>query len=197
MTDLFKKYIIDTQCATESQYEEVEHLVHTVNITKGQLLLKEGEICDKAYFVCKGILRSYTMDESGKEHTIQFAPENWIIADRSSFYFNEPSEMYIDALENTEAVYVQKEFFDIAAKKFENFTVVNTLALHNNIRHMEKRINYLLSASAEKRYLKFIETYRDLSLRVPQLLIASYLGITPEGLSRVRKELANKNFNRD
>lgn len=197
MSDLFKKYIIDTQCASESQYGEIEHLVHPVDIKKGQLLLRKDEICDKAYFVGKGLLRSYTIDEAGKEHTIQFAPENWIIADRSSFYFDEPSEMYIDALENTEAVYVKKEFFDMAAKKFENFVNVNTLALHNNIRHMEKRINYLLSASAEKRYLKFIETYRDLSLRVPQQLIASYLGITPEGLSRVRKELASKNFNRD
>jgi len=197
MSDFFKKYIIETQCGTESQYEAVEHLVYPVAIKKGEMLLRKDEICDKAYFVGKGILRSYTVDEAGKEHTIQFAPENWIIADRSSFYFNEPSEMYIDALENTEAIYVKKEFFDKAEKIFENFAKVNTLALHNNIRHMEKRINYLLSASAEKRYLKFIETYRDLSLRVPQQLIASYLGITPEGLSRVRKELANKNFNRD
>ncbi len=77
---------------------------------------------------------------------------------------------------------------------FENFTSFNTLALQNNIRQMQNRINNLLCASAEKKYLDFIATHREIVLRIPLQMIASYLGIAPESLSRVRKKLANKNF---
>ena len=81
---------------------------HTVE--KATILLHQGDICQYSFFVSKGLLRSYTIDETGKEHIIQFAPENWIISDRSSFYFNEPSELFIDAIEETEIVCVDINF---------------------------------------------------------------------------------------
>jgi CRP-like cAMP-binding protein len=194
MSENFKEYILEKICVTESQYKEIEHLVYSLKVKKGAIILKENQICDKAFFVCKGLLRSYTVDKMGKEHIIQFASENWWIADRSSFYFDEPSDLFIDAIEDTELVYIQKEFLEKAETLFENFYAFNTLALQNNIRQMQKRINYLLGATAEKKYLDFIETHRKITLRLPLQMIASYLGIAPESLSRVRKELANKNF---
>jgi CRP-like cAMP-binding protein len=194
MSENFKKYIINNLGVTESQYKEIEHLVYSLKIKKGTIVLKETQICDRAFFVNKGLLRSYTVDEMGKEHIIQFASENWWIADRSSFYFDEPADLFIDAIEDTEVVYIKKEFLKKAEILFENFTAFNTINLQNTIRQMQKRIDYLLAATAEKRYLDFIETHREITFRLPLQMIASYLGITPESLSRVRKELARKNF---
>ena len=195
MLTLFKTYILSNTDLSEDQYKELEHLVYFLKIKKGTVLLKENQVCDRAFFVCKGLLRSYTVDEMGKEHIIQFASENWWIADRSSFFFNEPSELFIDAIEDAEIIYIHKEFLENVEKKSKNFTSFNTLALQKMIRQMQKRINYLLAATAEKKYLDFIETHREITFRLPLQMIASYLGITPESLSRVRKELARKNFN--
>ena len=140
------------------------------------------------------MLRSYTIDENGKEHIIQFASESWIISDRSSLYFDEPSDFYIEAIETTTVVFLNQEFITKACEISSSYQTFNDKALQNHIRHLQKRINLLLGASAEARYLDFIQLYPDMLLRVPQWMIASYLGITPESLSRVRKELAKRNF---
>ena len=194
MEEQFKKYIIENTGLSENEYKELEHLVYSIEVKKGTVLLKESQICDRAFFVCKGILRCYTVDEMGKDHIIQFASENWWIADRSSFYFDEPSELFIDVIEDAELVYIHKDFIKNALQVSQKFSSYNSLALQRNIIQMQKRINYLLSATAEKKYLDFIETYPKITLRVPLQMIASYLGITPESLSRVRKELARKSF---
>lgn len=194
MPDNFKKYILDNAGITEEQYKELEPMVYTLKAKKGTILLEQDQVCDRAFFVCKGLLRSYTVDEMGKEHIIQFASENWWIADRSSFYFNEPSDLFIDTIEDSEVIYIKKDFFKKLEQLSDTFTSFNTLALQKNIRQMQKRINYLLAATAEKKYLDFIETHREITYRLPLQMIASYLGIAPESLSRVRRELANKNF---
>jgi CRP-like cAMP-binding protein len=134
------------------------------------------------------------LDANGKEHVIQFAPENWIISDRTSLLFQEPSEFFIDAVEKTKIVLFDEQFVIKASEISAKFRSFNQKALNNHIRHQQKRINSLLSATAEERYLNFIEMYPNIPLRVPQWMIASYLGITPESLSRVRKELSRKNF---
>ena len=194
MPDNFKKYILDNAGITEEQYKELKPMVYTLKIKKGTILLEQDQVCDRAFFVCKGLLRSYTVDEMGKEHIIQFASENWWIADRSSFYFDEPSDLFIDTIEDSEVIYIKKDFFNKLELLSDKFTSFNTLALQTNIRQMQKRINYLLAATAEKKYLDFIETHREITYRLPLQMIASYLGIAPESLSRVRRELANKNF---
>lgn len=194
MLEQFKKYILENTGISENEYKELEHLVYSLESKKGTVLLKENQICNRAFFVCKGMLRSYTVDEMGKDHIIQFASENWWIADRSSFYFDEPSDLFIDVIEDAEIVYIHKDFIKTAEKLSKNFASFNALALQKNIRQMQKRINYLLAATAEKKYLDFIETHREITYRLPLQMIASYLGITPESLSRVRKELARKNF---
>jgi len=194
MLEQFKKYIVDNTGISETEYKELEHLVYSLELKKGSILLKENQVCNRAFFVCKGMLRSYTVDEMGKDHIIQFASENWWIADRSSFYFNEPSELFIDIIEDAQIVYIHMDFIKTAEKLSKNFASFNSLALQKNIQQMQKRINYLLAATAEKKYLDFIETHREITYRLPLQMIASYLGITPESLSRVRKELARKNF---
>jgi CRP-like cAMP-binding protein len=165
-------------------------------VKKGDFLLRQGEKCTHAFFVESGLLRQYSVDEKGKEHIIQFAPENWFVVDRESVYFNQPSAYFIQALEDSEVFLIEEDFILQLSKSDPTFLEFNNRLLHNHIRHLQKRIAQLLGATAEERYLDFIKMYPDLVLRVPQVLIASYLGITPESLSRVRKELAMKNQHR-
>ena len=112
----------------------------------------------------------------------------------ASTYFNQPSAYYIQALEDSKAAMINEEFIHLLSEKIPSFSDFNNKLLHNHIRHLQNRVNLLLSATAEDRYLQFIKMYPDILLRVPQTMVASYLGITPESLSRVRKELAQKNF---
>lgn len=170
-------------------------LNYTVNkVSKNKLLLKSGEICKNIFFVEKGLLRMYSIDKNGKEHVIQFAPESWLISDRSSMYFNEKSTYYIEAIEESEVLFLELDFFNKLTEKFPNSIPNSDLIIQKHVRSLQDRINSLLGDTAEERYMKFIKMYPDLLLRVPQWMIASYLGITPESLSRVRKELAKKNF---
>lgn len=164
------------------------------NVKRDEFLVRENEHCKYTFFVEEGLLRQYSIDSKGKEHTISFAPENWFVSDRESAYFGESSPYYIQAQENSKVVLIDEPFIAMLSERIPSFTEFNTKLLHNHIRHLQNRVNRLLSASAEERYLHFIEMYPDILLRVPQTMVASYLGITPESLSRVRKELARKNF---
>lgn len=163
-------------------------------VAKNELLLSEGEICMDTFFVEKGLLRMYSLDRNGKEHIIQFAPENWLISDRSSLNFNQKSKYYIDAVEDSEVFLLNKYFFTSMVEKFPQTAENNDMLLQKHIRNLQNRVNSLLTDTAEERYMTFIKMYPDILLRVPQWMVASYLGITPESLSRVRKELARKNF---
>lgn len=163
-------------------------------IQKNQFLLQYGEICRYIYFVEKGLLKMYSIDKNGKEHIIQFAPESWLISDRSSLYFNEKSVYYIEAVEDSEVLLLHPDFINKLIGEFPNSLEKSDILLQKHIKSLQDRINSLLGETAEERYMKFIKMYPDLLLRVPQWMIASYLGITPESLSRVRKELARKNF---
>lgn len=161
---------------------------------KGDFLVSAGELCTSVFFVEKGLIRQYSIDDKGKEHILHFAPEKWILNDRESLYYNQPSKLFIDALEETEVFVLTKDMISKMGKEIPGFSDFNNELLNNHIRQLQNRINQLLSATAEERYLSFIKMYPDIMMRVPQWMIASYLGITPESLSRVRKSLVEKNF---
>lgn len=194
MVSQFKKYIQHKTNITDEQFDLITVNIVSKKVKKDTQLLREGDVCSQVFFVAKGLLRAYTIDNFGKEHIIQFGPEDSWVSDRNSFYFDQPAMFYIDAIEDSEIVFITKEFYDTAEKIIPGFNTFSVMILHNFIRFMQKRISLLLGATAEQRYLDFIELYPNLTLRVPQWMIASYLGITPESLSRVRKELATKNF---
>lgn len=164
-------------------------------VSKGSFLLESGEVCQHTYFVEKGLLRMYSLDKNGKEHVIQFAPENWMISDRSSVFFNENSRFYIDAIEETEVLMLNNNFFTELSVLFPDSAYKIDLLLQKHIRNLQNRVQSLLSDTAEERYLSFIKMYPDILQRVPQWMVASYLGITPESLSRVRKNLVKKDAN--
>ena len=194
MLEKFKSYLQKNAQINDKQFDSLSKHLKTQKIKKHTTLLKPGEVCGHSFFVEKGLLRLFTIDDLGKEHVIQFAPENWIVSDRSSAYFNQSSDFYIDVVEDSEIVYLDKNFMETASEQDVNFRLFFDKLLHNHIRHIQRRVSLLLGATAEQRYMDFIKLYPDLMLRVPQWMIASYLGVTPESLSRVRKELAKKHF---
>lgn len=165
-------------------------------IRKDGFLLREGEECKYVFFVEKGLLRQYYLDADGKEHIIQFAPENWLISDRDALFYKQGAQYFIQAVEDAEVLYIEEDLILKLSQLDAAFHSYNNQLLHNHIRQLQKRIRLLLSATAEERYLDFTATYPDLLLRLPQTMVASYLGITPESLSRVRKGLAEKNQRR-
>lgn len=192
-TDL-KTFLTSNLNIDETEISSLVEACTTKKVKKDQFLLRENEQCKHTFFVEKGLLRQFSIDDKGKEHILSFAPENWLVTDRESSYFDQPSNYFIEALEDSVVAIIDEDFIQLLSKKIANFTDFNNKLLHNHIRHLQNRINLLLSASAEDRYLQFVAMYPDILLRVPQTMVASYLGITPESLSRVRKELAQKNF---
>jgi CRP-like cAMP-binding protein len=193
MIHQFKSYFQSKIDLTDEQFDSISAPLKVKKFDKNEIVQFKGDMLKYGFFVGKGLLRAYSIDAKGKEHIIQFAPENWFVSDRNQMH-DEPSEFFIEAIEPTEAVIVPDNFMSEASRKVPCLLALNVTMLHNSIRFMQKRINMLLSATAEERYLDFIKLYPNLTLRVPQWMIASYLGITPESLSRVRKELANKHF---
>lgn len=190
----FKKHLIEKGGLSEEEFAQILPSIKTKRFEKNEYLLKQGDICPHYFFVEQGVLRFYSLNEEGKENILQFATENWIVSDRGSVFFQQPSTYYIDAVEDTIAVILDESFVNEVAKLNPNFRKQNEILLQNHIRHLYKRISLLLGASARKRYLEFVTMYPDIMLRVPQWMIASYLGVTPESLSRVRKTLAKENF---
>lgn len=178
----------------EEQNRVLDDELQQRKVSKDEVLLRQGESCKYTFFVAKGLLRAFTINQNGKEHILQFAPENWFISDRSSVLFGDNSKQFIEAVEDGEVILIKSETFEKLGELSPEFQKFNMFLLHNHIRHLQNRINQLLSATAEERYMDFIRMYPDILLRVPQWMVASYLGITPESLSRVRKDLAMKNF---
>jgi CRP-like cAMP-binding protein len=177
---------------SSEQIDKISQAIRTKNIAKGQMLLSKGELSAKGYLVKKGCLRSYSIDEKGKEHIFMFAPEGWLVSDIAMQLRNAPSDLFIDALEDSEV-----EVFDIRQAEAAGFDVYQLFGmgadkLINRIAVLQKRIIMLMSASAWERYEHFLQTYPNIAQRVPQRMIASYLGITPEALSKLRSDKAKK-----
>lgn len=189
-TPNFKTYLTSNLNINDKDMDAVLGHCQVKEVKKDAFLLRQNERCKNTFFVESGLLRQYAVDSKGKEHTISFAPENWLVSDRESLYFDKPSAYSIQALEDTKVIIMNESFMELLAEKIPSFVEFNNKLLHNHIRHLQERIKQLLSATAQERYVDFIEMYPDIIQRVSQTMIASYLGITPESLSRVRKELA-------
>jgi CRP-like cAMP-binding protein len=159
---------------------------------KKQYVLQEGDPCHQFNFVVRGCLRMYKIDEKGDKHIIQFAAENWWLIDLDSFHGKKPSELNIDALEDTMVLQISWEnliqLYDQAPKFHRIFRVL----IENSFVSLQKRLLQTISSSAEERYLSFMQTYSHLINRLPQTQVASFLGITPEFLSRLRNKQAKQ-----
>ena len=157
-------------------------------IRKGTLLQEVGQCPQVAYVVHAGLLRSFFVDEGGKEHTFMFAPEGWIIADLEASGFGNATRLAIETLEDSEV-----EVRSMVDRTWETHDTESQFKLmHRRAGALQRRVLMMMSTSALERYEYFLETYPQLSGRISQKLIASYLGITPQALSKLRAERVGK-----
>ncbi len=177
---------------TPEEQERVVSATEFQSYKAKSILLKEGEICLHSYFVIKGILRSYTIDENGVEHVVSFASPGWWIADMYSYLSQRPGQLYIETNEDSEVILLSKEnqerLYDEVPKMERFFRIL----IENSLVANQQRLIDNLSFTAEARYDKFTKKHPDLIHCLPQKQIASYIGVTPEFFSKMKARLLKK-----
>ncbi len=167
-------------------------LLQYKTIAKKTFLLQEGEICKFEAFIRKGCIRTYYIDHKGAEVTLQFAIENWWVSDIASFHEQKPSRMFIETLEDCELLLLTPETKEKLLVQVPKFERMFRLMVQRNLTRLQERLFQTIATTAVEKYLDFIERYPTIPQRVAQHYIASYLGFSPEFLSKVRTKLAKK-----
>jgi CRP-like cAMP-binding protein len=175
---------------TEEEQVFIKNYLTVKKLRKRQYLLQEGDVCKVMAFVEKGALRLYRVNEDGTEHIVQFALDGWFIADLYSFLTYEPSTYNIDAIEDSELVLISRSASDELRKLSAKYQEYVFQATSEAYIQLERRITSAISLGLEERYKDLIANYPNIIQRVPQHMIASYMGLTPETLSRVRKRIS-------
>lgn len=158
---------------------------------KGEFLLEAGQRCNRQFFITKGCTRTYYVDQKGEDHIIQFGIENWWAADLHSFINHTPADYHIQALENTAVLILEQEKLDELYKQIPKLERLFRIIIQNAYVAAQQRIIATISQTAEERYSAFLQKYPGLSQRIPQYMIASYIGVTPEFFSKMKKEYYN------
>ena len=177
---------------SEEEQTVIEAKFHPKRLRRKQYFLQEGDICKQIAFVVKGAARMYSIDDKGHEHIVRFALETWWLGDHESFNLLTPSRFHIEMLEDTDLLVIttvnahelrdQVKGFDLTIKAMDKQLAIAT----------QKRIHAAISMTAEERYEELVKTYPQFLQRFPQNMVASYLGVSPETLSRMRKNLAGR-----
>lgn len=188
MYDLLLKNISRFIELTEEEKNYFTSLLKVKRLKKKQYLLQEGDIGRYECFVNKGCLRAYSIDEKGQEHNVQFAIEDWWIGDMYSFLTQTPARLTIDALEDSELFCLDNPSLENLFMKVPKFERFFRMLVQNAFIAGQRRIIESMSLSADDRYCRFIENYPLMEQRLPLKQIASFLGITPESLSRIRSQ---------
>lgn len=186
-----KKHISKFVDFTDAEFEEIFTYFKFVKVDKKQNLSLQGKVCPSNYFVLTGCLRLFFLNEKGVEQTIQFALENWWLSDYASFSNQNPAEFSIQTVEDSEIAVLdfskQEELLDRLPKMEKYFRMVHQKA-HAAYQF---RIKILYSSSREEHYRTFIKNYPEFVQRIPQYLLASFLGFTPEYLSELRRKIVS------
>jgi CRP-like cAMP-binding protein len=190
MFELLSKSIRERISISNEEFDFCKTLFIPKKLRKKQYLLQEGDVCRYMAFVEKGLLRTFTIDEKGNEPILQFSMEGWWIADLYSFLTDQASLYNIEALEECELLLINKANWNILLEKIPAFERYFRILIQNNLIATQTRLMSSLSETAEEKYTKFIDNFPGCINRVPQHMIASYLGVTPETLSRIRSQMA-------
>lgn len=191
MFEFLHQKVNETINITDEEFEYAKTLFIPKKLRKKRFLLEEGEPCIYTIFVEKGLLRSFTIDEKGNEHILQFGMEGWWVADLYSFLTGEPSEYNIEALEDCELLLITKSSWDLLLDEVPAFERYFRILIQNNLIATQRRLMGTISTTAEERYTKLLHDFPRISQRVPQHMIASYIGVTRETLSRLRSQMTS------
>lgn len=186
--DHFQKYLP----LTETEQELILARAKQRLIKRRQMILQEGLICRHYTFIVKGCFKMYGVDERGMEHNIQFAAENDWIADIGSFHSKKPSKLFIEAVEPSEFIQIEQQDLYFLYINIPKLDRIFKVIVENKYVELQNRVLQNISSTAQQRYVNFLEQYPTLASRLPNVQIASYLGITPEFLSKIRKDLSGK-----
>lgn len=185
--DLLHAHLLARVPIRDEDFALLRSFLRPRSLAKKQPYLLEGDVCTHFTFVTEGCLRAYSVDAAGGEHTLQFAPEDWWISDIYSLLTGQPSTLHIDALEDTQVLLLRQADMEILYARAPVFERFFRLLMQSRYLTLQERVNAALSETASERYAHFMQKYRVLAQRIPQHYIASYLGIKPESLSRVRR----------
>jgi CRP-like cAMP-binding protein len=192
MFEAFEKYLMAKADLDVEEMNAVRAVSVEKKVRKRQYLLQEGDVCHYGCFVVKGCLRMYGVGENGVEHILRFAVENWWMSDRESFNNGTPSKCNIDALENCEVILIDKPDFINLLTNIPNFKKFVDTLLAKSYDAIQNRVMSNISYTAEEKYQNFITRFPDIFNRIPLHMIASYLGVSRETLSRVRSHYVQK-----
>ena len=172
--------------------KKLKEIIREKKLVKGELVLANNSFKKEHIFVASGCLRSFHTTENGKEHTIQFAIKNWWISDYTTLYTDKKSMISIESLTHSKILIIDNDKVEQFYKEFPQFEVFQRKNFEKRIATLQKRILTLLTLSAAEKYDQFIKEYQAFEKVIPNFQIASFLGITPESLSRIRKERIKK-----
>lgn len=171
---------------TPAEKDQFTSLIQIKKLRKHQYLVQEGDVCRFEAFINKGSMRSFSVDDKGYEHVVLFGIEDWWIGDLYSFFTQTPSRYNVEALEDSELFCLDKPSLEKLYTEIPKFERFFRILIQNAFVAQQQRIIANMSQSAEERYNDFINRYPQFEKRFPQYHIASYLGIKPESLSRIR-----------
>ncbi|MDO1447006.1 Crp/Fnr family transcriptional regulator [Rhodocytophaga aerolata] len=192
MYELFFEHFTKKVALTKEEEQQIQTYLTPKKLRKKQYLLQEGDVCKAIAFVEKGVLRQYSVDEAGNEHILQFALEGWLISDLYSFLTGEPASYHIDALEDSELVLISQTAHEQLLTNVPKYETFTRLTITGAYIAMQRRLTSIISLPVEERYMGLTSLYPDIVQRVPQHMIASYMGLTPETLSRIRRRLSSQ-----
>ncbi|WP_211227097.1 Crp/Fnr family transcriptional regulator [Terrimonas ferruginea] len=195
--DLFERihaHVNRSSRLSDADLEIMDGLLEKRMIKRKTMLLQEGEVCHFEAFVNQGCIRSYYLDENGFEVTLQFAIEDWWVSDIASFHEQKPSHMFIEALEDCELLVLNPATKESLLQQLPSLERYFRLMVQRNLSSLQSRLFKTIATSAQDKYLDFLEKYPTIPQRVPQHYIASYLGISPEFLSKIRTRMARKSI---
>ena len=190
--DIFKRYTRRYVKLNDEELERIESVCVFRKLRKQQYLLQEGDVWRLHAFIVKGCLRTYSIDEKGVEHIIGFGIANWWVGDRESLKSGKPSRFNIDAVSNSEVILITERDFNRLLAEIPAFNEMINTILDRSFMAAQRRILSFISQSAEEKYLTFLEMYPGFDACIPKNMIASFLGITRETLSRIRRSAAGK-----
>ena len=187
---LIESFSTDLFPLGEEEINQLKSKFKERRIKRRQLILQAGDVCKHYTFVSEGCLKLYKIDQNGKERNLQFAIEDEWISDLGSLYSETPSDVYIEALEQSTILQIEVKDLVYLYTHYPNIDRRFRVVIENSYIYLQKRMFQNISATAEEKYLFFFNTRRNLFNRISNVQIASYLGVTPEFLSTIRKKIA-------